>query len=129
MHFKSFPRTIDGSSYPVWEEITLTPKEEFIEEQKARRDNIDLMNKCVEDAKKFMEEHGLVEYQTDVLNIALTLFRKRASHVVYWKDNRCKEKFDLMTAKTNQPSRQAYYHKKNFRNNEKTQEDAAKATA
>jgi hypothetical protein len=129
MHFKSFPRTIEGSSYPIWEEISLSSKEEFIEDQKARRENIDLMKKCVEDAKKFMEEHGMVEYQTDVLNIALALFRKRASHVVYWKDNRCKEKFDLMTAKTNPPSRQAYYPRKNFKEGEKKQETPARATA
>ena len=56
MHFKSFPKTIEGSTYPMWEEVILTEKEEFVEEQKARRDNISLMRKCVEDAKKLMEE-------------------------------------------------------------------------
>lgn len=104
MHFKSFPRTVEGSSYPLWEEVTLTPKEEFVEEQKARRDNIDLMKKCIEDAKKLMEGQGMAEYQSDVLNIALSLFRKRASHVVYWKDNRCKEKFDFKNSRINYPA-------------------------
>ncbi|MFC1753162.1 hypothetical protein ACFL96_07175 [Thermoproteota archaeon] len=104
MHFKSFPKTIEGSTYPQWEEITLTEKEEFIEEQKARRDNISLMRKCIEDAKKLMDNEGMAEYQSDVLGIALTLFRKRSSHVVYWKDRRCKEKFDLKNGKVNSPA-------------------------
>jgi hypothetical protein len=105
MHFKSFPRTIEGSNAPVWEEIMLTPKEEFVEEQKARRENIGLMRKCIEDAKKLMEQEGMAEYQSDVLGIALTLFRTRASHVVYWKDNRCKEKFDFKNSRVNAPAR------------------------
>ncbi|HLC99232.1 MAG TPA: hypothetical protein VJC00_04465 [Candidatus Nanoarchaeia archaeon] len=105
MHYKSFPKTIEGSSYPVWEEFSLTEKEEFIEEQKARRDNISLMRKCIEDAKKLMDGEGMAEYQSDVLGIALSLFRKRASHVVYWKDNRCKEKFDLVNGKINSPAK------------------------
>lgn len=94
MHYKTFPRTVDGSSYPVWEEVALSEKEEFIEEQKAKRENIKMMRKCVDEAKKLLEEMGMREYQSDILNIALSLFRKQASHVVYWKDNRCKEKFD-----------------------------------
>lgn len=103
MHFKSFPKTIEGSTYPMWEEVTLTEKEEFVEEQKARRENISLMRKCIEDAKKLMEQQGMAEYQSDVLGIALSLFRKRASHVVYWKDRRCKEKFDFRNSTVNAP--------------------------
>lgn len=95
MHFKSFPKTIEGSSYPTWEEVVLSPKEEFVIEQKARQENISLLRKCVEDAKKLMEDEGFAEYQSDVINMALSLFRKRASHVVYWKDSMCKEKFDM----------------------------------
>jgi len=96
MHYKTFPRAVDGSNYPTWEEITLTEKEEFVEDEKAKRENITLMKQCIDEARKMMEEKGLAEYQTDLINIALSLFRKRASHVVYWKDNRCKEKFDRM---------------------------------
>ncbi|MBD3313037.1 hypothetical protein GF345_01200 [Candidatus Woesearchaeota archaeon] len=105
MHFKSFPKTVEGSTYPLWEEVILTEKEEFVEEQKARRDNISLMRKCIDDAKKLMDKEGMAEYQSDVLGIALALYRKRASHVVYWKDRRCKEKFDFMNSKTNSPAK------------------------
>jgi len=94
MHYKTFPKTVDGSNYPMWEEVMLSEKEEFIEEEKAKRESIKMMRKCIDEAKKLLEDMGMREYQPDILNIALTLFRKRASHVVYWKDNRCKEKFD-----------------------------------
>ncbi len=107
MHFKAFPKTVEGSNYPVWQEVTLTQKEEFVEEQKARRENIELMKKCIEDAKKLMEGQGMAEYQSDVLGIALTLFRKRASHVVYWKDSRCREKFDFLNSRVNAPAKSA----------------------
>ena len=94
MHFKTFPRTVDGHSYPVWEEIILSDKEELISEQQAKRENLKLMKRCLDDAKKLLEDMGFREYQSDILGIALTMFRKQASHVVYWKDSRCKEKFD-----------------------------------
>ncbi|MBU0536608.1 MAG: hypothetical protein KKE20_06590 [Nanoarchaeota archaeon] len=107
MHFKSFPKTIEGSTYPLWEEVVLTEKEEFVEEQKARRENISLMRKCIEDAKKLMDQEGMAEYQSDVLGIALSLYRKRASHVVYWKDRRCKEKFDFKNSLVRSPAKNA----------------------
>ncbi|MBR9699402.1 hypothetical protein GOV09_03025 [Candidatus Woesearchaeota archaeon] len=91
---KSFPRTIKGTSYPVWEEIFLQEDEEREEEEKARKKNIDLMDECLEDAKKVMKGKDLKDFQTDMVNIALALFEKRASHVVYWKENKAKEKFD-----------------------------------
>ncbi|MFC1734205.1 hypothetical protein ACFL6I_28205 [candidate division KSB1 bacterium] len=58
-----------------------------------------LMRKCIDEAKKLLEEMGFREYQSDILGIALALFRKQSSHIVYWKDNRCKEKFDRKTKK------------------------------
>lgn len=94
MHYKTFPKTMDGSNYPVWEEISLTDKDEFAVEERAKKENIKLMKKCVAEARKMLEEVGMREYQSDILNIALAIFRKQASHVVYWKDNLCKEKFD-----------------------------------
>lgn len=99
MHCKTFPRTVDGSNYPVWEEVVLSEKEEFIEEQKAKKENIKLMRKCLDEAKKLLEDMGMREYQSDILGVALALFRKHASHVVYWKDSRCKEKFDRKNKK------------------------------
>ena len=81
---------------PVWREIDLSHEEEFNEEQKARREYATLMKVCVDDAKRILEEKGMPEYQSDVVNIALTLFRKRASHVTYLKDNKCRDKFVSM---------------------------------
>lgn len=91
---KSFPKTIEGSYYPRWEEISLTDKEEKEIEQKAREEDLRLMKECVDDAKKIMREKNLKDYQTDLISIAISLFEKRASHIVYWKERKAKEKFD-----------------------------------
>ena len=85
---KAFPRQIKGSSYSVWEEISLTDDEEKSIEESVRRENIDLMIECIEDAKK-IDNSKFIE-------IALTLFDKRASHVVFLKGSKCKEKFDAL---------------------------------
>ena len=91
---KSFPRTSKTSPYPQWEEITLAEAEEKLEEQKCRNENIKLMKECIEDAKALMKEKGLKDYQTDLIHIAISLFEKRASHSIYWKESKAKEKFD-----------------------------------
>lgn len=92
---KNFPREVKGSNYPKWEEVVLTPDEESLEEQKCRKENIAIMQECITDAMKIMDKKELKRFQTDMVNIAISLFEKRASHVVYWKENRAKEKFDL----------------------------------
>ncbi len=91
---KSFPRTTDKSAYPRWEEVFLTEAEEKESEEKARVENIELMKKSIDDAKKIMSEMGLKPYQTDLVRMAVSLFEKRASHSIYWKESRAKEKFD-----------------------------------
>lgn len=91
---KSFPKTTDKSIYPKWEEITLTPEEEKEQEKIARKENIEKMKECIDDAKLIMKEKQLKEYQTDMINIALALFEKRASHEIYYKESKAKEKFD-----------------------------------
>lgn len=91
---KNFPRTIEGSNYPKWEEVFITEKEEQAVEERCRQENLVLMKECVEDAKKLMAEKGLKEYQSDLINLAISLFEKRASHSVYWKESLAKEKFD-----------------------------------
>ena len=93
---KSFPRTVEGSTYPIWEEIKLTEKEEKEEEAKCRRENISLMKECVEDAKGVMKDKTLKDFQSDLIKVAISLFGKRASHAVYWKESKAKEKFDEM---------------------------------
>ena len=91
---KSFPRTVEGSTYPIWEEIKLTEKDEKEEEAKCRKENISLMKECVGDANGVMKDKTLKNFQSDLINIAISLFEKRASHDVYWKESKAKKKFD-----------------------------------
>lgn len=93
---KSFPKTVPGSTYPQWEEVFLTETEEKEQETKCRDENITLMKECINDAKKIIEDKSLKDYQTDIVNIAISLFEKRASHSVYHKESKAKEKFDDM---------------------------------
>tara|TARA_Y100000034_G_scaffold92592_1_gene111932 strand:+ start:1996 stop:2301 length:306 start_codon:yes stop_codon:yes gene_type:complete len=91
---KSFPRTTEKSSYPIWEEISLNDDEEKQIEELAHNENIKIMKQCFRDAKKIISEENLKDYQSDVVELAVALFRKNASHSVYWKESKCKEKFD-----------------------------------
>ena len=68
--------------------------EETEQEVRTRKENINLMKECITDAKEIIENKGLKDYQTDVINMAISLFEKRASHVVYYKEEKAKEKFD-----------------------------------
>ena len=37
---------------------------------------------------------GLKDFDTNLVRIAIALFEKRASHTVFWKEERAKDKFD-----------------------------------
>ena len=91
---KSFPRTDNKTTYPVWEAINLNSENESIVEQNARIENIKLMKECIGDSRKLFSESDLKDYQSDLIRLAVSLFEKRASHVVYWKESECKEIFD-----------------------------------
>ncbi len=91
---KTFPRTVKGSNYPRWEEVFISEEEVTKVESEARLENIRLMKQCVEDAKQIIDDKNLKRYQTDLINMAIALFEKRASHSVYLKENKAKEKFD-----------------------------------
>ncbi len=92
---KTFPKKVKGSQYPEWEEVSLTEQEEEFEEQKARDENIKLIKECIEDAKAILKEKGMKAFETNIINTAIALFEKRASHSVYFKERKAKEKFDL----------------------------------
>lgn len=98
---KTFPREVKGSNYPVWEEITLTKEEESVEDAKAREENIKLMKECLKDSEKIIKDERLKDFQTNAVSIAISLFEKRASHSVYWKEWKCKEKFDKIFGNKN----------------------------
>jgi|TARA_B100002003_G_C14135459_1_gene546047 hypothetical protein len=91
---KNFPKTIKGSNYPRWEEVFLTDDEEKLEEAKCRQENIALMDECITDAKIIISKQDLKPFQNDLMRLAISLFEKRASHAVYWKESKAKEKFD-----------------------------------
>jgi 2-polyprenyl-3-methyl-5-hydroxy-6-metoxy-1,4-benzoquinol methylase len=46
------------------------------------------------DSKRIFTDRNLKDYQTDVINMAISLFEKRASHAVHHKESLAKEKFD-----------------------------------
>ena len=52
------------------------------------------MKECIGDSRKLFSESDLKDYQSDLIRLAVSLFEKRASHVVYWKESECKEIFD-----------------------------------
>jgi len=93
---KSFPKIVKGKSYPVWEEVFLTQEEELLEEKKCRIDNIKLIKECIDDAKAIFKEKNLKPYQSDLINLAIALFEKRASHSIHYKERKAKEKFDIL---------------------------------
>lgn len=93
--FKTFPRTIPGSNYPLWEEIVLTEEEEKAVEEVCRRENLRLLDHCLDDAKVIAIKNGL-NTEENQIRLAVVLFEKRASHEVFWKENKAKEKFDSL---------------------------------
>jgi hypothetical protein len=93
---KTFPRSSDKSVYPKWEEIFLTVEEERQAEQECRQKNNAVMIQCIDDARSIVQEKKLLESQEILAKIATHLFEKRASHVVFFKEKKAKEKFDSL---------------------------------
>lgn len=93
---KTFPKSSDKSVYPKWEEIYLTDVEEETAEKECKQQNILIMKECIEDARSIIHEKKLMETQKSLSDIAIALFEKRASHAVFFKEGKAKEKFDEM---------------------------------
>ncbi len=92
---KTFPRTKPESSYPIWEEIYLNEEEERAVEENCRRTNFTIMDECLVEAKQLAIKNS-INTGENISNIAIALFEKRASHEVFWKENKAKEKFDKL---------------------------------
>jgi len=90
---KTFPREIEGSNFPRWEEMFLSAQEEREIEQVARQEFLYLVRQCMADARNVLKDEGMMDTQSHVLGIALALFKKRASHTSYYKEDKCKDKF------------------------------------
>jgi len=100
---KKFPRDIEGSNYPKWEEIFLSAQEEREREQVARQENLFLIRQCIADARNILKDEKMMDMQSHVLSVGLSLFKKRASHVVYYKEEKCKDKFQKYWGKKYPP--------------------------
>ncbi|MBN1792486.1 hypothetical protein JW826_02270 [Candidatus Woesearchaeota archaeon] len=90
---KSFPKRSDKSVYPRWDDVFLSKDEELSVEKSCREENVRLMRECIKDAGQIIADSRLKDYQTDLIHVAIALFEKRASHVVFWKENKAKDKF------------------------------------
>lgn len=90
---KTFPKNIPGTNFPVWEEVFLTPEEEQQVEEKCKQESFILMDECLREAKALAIKNS-VNDEANVVGIATALFDKHASHVIFWKENKAKEKFD-----------------------------------
>jgi hypothetical protein len=89
---KSYPRECkDGST--KWEEIFLSAQEEREREQVARQENLFLIRQCIADARNVLKDEKMMDMQSHVLSIAMSLFKKRSSHEVFYKEEKCKDKF------------------------------------
>lgn len=86
-----FPKNVGEKT--IWEEIRLQSHEEKDVETQARIENYKILRESIADAKNISEKDGLIEEQS-IVKIAIALFDKRASHQVYHKENRAKDKFD-----------------------------------
>jgi hypothetical protein len=84
---------VDGQNYPVWEEMFLSAQEEREAEQVARQENQFLIRQCIADAREILKDEGFMDIQSHVLSVAMSLFKKRSSHTVYYKEEKCKDKF------------------------------------
>ena len=91
---KTFPKTVPGTNYPIWEEIFLTEEEEKQVEEDCRKSNFQMMDMSLQEAKMLAIKHGMNE-DNNIVQIARSLFEKKASHVIFWKESKAKDKFDL----------------------------------
>lgn len=89
---KSFRQTSDKSAYPKWVEVELNDDEEKEAAETARKKNVKIMMQSVEDARLIADEKDLDS--PAITEIARSLFDKRASHTVFHKERRAREKFD-----------------------------------
>jgi hypothetical protein len=92
---KSFPKK-GLAGYPEWEEVIISGEDEKLIDEKARMENIALFSQCIDDAKSMLIKKGLMENDVNVVNAAVALFEKRASHSIYFKERKAKEKFDSL---------------------------------
>jgi hypothetical protein len=90
---KRFPKDVPTSPYPQWVTVKLTQEQEDQLDESVREAHASLMQECLQDAKELCEAQGLKDYQTDTVQIAISLFEKRASHLAYHKEEFAYDQF------------------------------------
>ncbi|MBU0456962.1 MAG: hypothetical protein ABH824_02565 [Nanoarchaeota archaeon] len=90
---KTFPKTVPGSNYPIWEEIFLTEEEEKQAEEQCKNENFKILDESLEEARIIAIKNG-INTDENRTKLAIALFEKRASHLIFWKESKAKEKFD-----------------------------------
>lgn len=95
MFYKSFPVQSEDNKVN-WHEIYLTPKDERAALDEAAIADMELMDQCIEDAKKLLEKKSLKPFQNSVIGLATQLFAKQADHSVYFKEKKCREILNRM---------------------------------
>lgn len=91
---KRFPKDVATSPYPQWIEVALSDEEEQEVEQAVRQQHARLLARCVQDAKQVAKSSEVHADPTEIVNLARALFDKQASHVVFHKESRAREKFE-----------------------------------
>ncbi len=90
---KRFPKDIPTSPYPQWIEVSLNKEEEAQVEQDTRQEHAQVLAQCLADAKQVAKKSDVHTDPAEVVELAKALFDKRASHLVFHKEEAAKNKF------------------------------------
>lgn len=93
---KRFPKDTPASVHPQWIEISLSDDEEREVKKQARSKHASQLAQCLVDAKKVAKLSEVHADPSEIVNLARSLFDKQASHTVFYKERRAKEKFDSL---------------------------------
>lgn len=91
---KRFPKDVPTQVHPQWIEVSLTKEEELDVEKQTRKLHASLLKQCVADAKQVAKASEVHAEPAEIVSLANALFDKRASHLVWHKEERAKQKFD-----------------------------------
>ena len=111
IYIKSWNKKLNGSNYGEWVDVSITREEEVACEVTANMEHNKLMDICIDDARKILLDNGtrnapkttktpehygesLASNTPTVMNIAIALFEKRASHTQFYKERKARENFE-----------------------------------
>jgi len=111
IYIKSWNKKLNGSNYGEWVDVSITREEEVACEVTAQMEHNKLMDICIDDARKILLDNGtrnaprtakspedygksFASNTPTIMNIAVTLFEKRASHTQFYKERKARDNFD-----------------------------------